>query len=163
MLYKAFFDRIEKDKTFFNYNGVTSENALILAKTRAKNYLNEAVSLIKLKCTLEIDIQLNDDSEEINVELNGLETGLEGTEIYLIASVMYEIYLSRDISTLKTMINSLTSSDIKMLYAPANERKTFMDMYSSVQANNLVLMDNYNGRDRSSGGRKVIDYSKYAI
>lgn len=163
MLYKAFFDRIEKDKAFFNYNGVTAENALILAKTRAKNYLNEAISLLKLKCTLEIDIQLNDDSEEINVELNGVQTSLEGTEIYLIASIMYEIYLSRDISTLKTMINSLTSSDIKMLYAPSNERKTFMDMFTSVQINNLILIDNYNGRNRSSGNRKVIDYSKYAI
>lgn len=156
VLYKAFFDRIEKDVAFFNYNGVTAENALVVAEQRAKNYLNEAIGLMKLKCTLDIDIQLDDDLEKINVDLTT-------TEIYLIASLMYEVYLSRDIATLKSMVNALTSSDIKMLYAPANERKSFMDMFSSIQDKNLVLIDNYNSRDRITGKRKVIDYGSYGI
>ena len=156
VLYIAFFNRIEKDEQFFNYNGVSKEDALILAKSRAKNYLIEAVNTIKLKCTLDINIQLDDNLEEISVDLTS-------TEILLISSLMYEIYLSRDIALLKSMVNALTSTDIKLLYAPANERKTFMDMFKTIQEYNLTLIDNYNGRDRLTGKRKLIDYSSYGI
>ena len=51
ILYEAFFDKIEKDKDFFNYNNVTVEDALIIAKTRSERYLKEALSTLSLKCT----------------------------------------------------------------------------------------------------------------
>lgn len=156
VLYKAFFDRIEKDVHFFNYNGVTKDDALNIAISRSRVYLEEAISIMKLKCDIDFDISFDDDNKELTVELTT-------TEIFLISSLMYEVYLSRDIATLKSMVNALTSSDIKMLYAPANERKTFMDMFASVQNNNIVLIDDYCSRDRLTGKRKVIDYASFGI
>lgn len=155
-LYQAFFNRIEEDKKFFRYNNVNPPEALNLAKQRAKNYLVESISKLKLKCTLDIDIQLDDTLQQIKVDLTQ-------TEIDLISSLMYEVYLSRDVSTLKAMVNALTSTDLKMLHSPANERKTFMDMYKSVQYDNEVLMDNYNSKDRITGKNKLINYNSYEL
>ena len=88
---------------------------------------------------------------------------LTSDEINLLADLMYEVYISRDIATLKSMVNALTSTDLKMLHSPANERKTFMDMYNTLKYNNEVAMSQYNGRDRKTGKRKVINYSQYGI
>ena len=89
------------------------------------------------------------------------KSDLTEDETNLIADLMYEVYLSRDISTLKSMVNALTSNDIKMLYSPANERKTFMDMYSTLKYNNEVAMSQYNAISRETGKRKLINYAKY--
>ena len=42
-LYEAFFDKIEKDKDFFNYNNVSIHDALSIAKMRSQRYLKEAL------------------------------------------------------------------------------------------------------------------------
>jgi hypothetical protein len=155
-LYTPFFNRIEKDATFFSYYNLTEEEALEIAKSRTKNYLNEAITIWERNCTLDIEIVLDDELEEISANLTH-------NEINLIADLMYEVYISRDIVTLKSMVNALTSTDLKMLHSPANERKTFMDMYNTLKSNNEVAMSNYNGRDRLTGKRKVINYAQYGI
>ena len=155
-LYTPFFNRIEKDATFFSYYNLTEEEALEIEKSRTKNYLSEAITILERNCTLDIEIVLDDELEEISATLTH-------NEINLIADLMYEVYISRDIVTLKSMVNALTSTDLKMLHSPANERKTFMDMYNTLKSNNEVAMSNYNGRDRLTGKRKVIDYAQYGI
>ena len=155
-LYTPFFNRIEKDATFFSYYNLTEAEALEIAKSRTKNYLNEAITIWERNCTLDIEIILDD-------ELEGISADLTHNEINLVADLMYEVYISRDIVTLKSMVNALTSTDLKMLHSPANERKTFMDMYNTLKSNNEVAMSNYNGRDRITGKRKVIDYAQYGI
>lgn len=155
-LYTPFFNRIEKDATFFSYYNLTENEALEIAKSRTKNYLNEAITIWERNCTLDIEIVLDDELEEISADLTH-------NEINLVADLMYEVYISRDIVTLKSMVNALTSTDLKMLHSPANERKTFMDMYNTLKSNNEVAMSNYNGRDRLTGKRKVIDYAQYGI
>ena len=155
-LYTPFFNRIEKDATFFSYYNLTEAEALEIAKSRTKNYLNEAITIWERNCTLDIEIILDDELEEISADLTH-------NEINLVADLMYEVYISRDIVTLKSMVNALTSTDLKMLHSPANERKTFMDMYNTLKSNNEVAMSNYNGRDRLTGKRKVIDYAQYGI
>ena len=155
-LYTPFFNRIEKDATFFSYYNLTEAEALEIAKSRTKNYLNEAITIWERNCTLDIELILDD-------ELEGISADLTHNEINLVADLMYEVYISRDIVTLKSMVNALTSTDLKMLHSPANERKTFMDMYNTLKSNNEVAMSNYNGRDRLTGKRKVIDYAQYGI
>lgn len=155
-LYVPFFNRIEEDAKFFSYYNLTAEEALEIAQKRSKNYLNEAVSILKRNCSLDFNLVLDDEVEMISEDLTS-------DEINLLADLMYEVYISRDIATLKSMVNALTSTDLKMLHSPANERKTFMDMYNTLKYNNEVAMSQYNARDRKTGKRKVIDYSQYGI
>lgn len=153
-LYVPFFNKIEEDAKFFSYYNLTANEALEIAQKRAKNYLNEAVSILKRNCSLDFDLVLDDEMEMISEDLTR-------DEINLLADLMYEVYISRDIATLKSMVNALTSTDLKMLHSPANERKTFMDMYSTLKYNNEVAMSQYNGRDRKTGKLKLINYSQY--
>lgn len=153
-LYVPFFNKIEEDAKFFSYYNLTTNEALEIAQKRAKNYLNEAVSILKRNCSLDFDLVLDDEMEMISEDLTR-------DEINLLADLMYEVYISRDIATLKSMVNALTSTDLKMLHSPANERKTFMDMYSTLKYNNEVAMSQYNGRDRKTGKLKLINYSQY--
>lgn len=153
-LYAPFFNRIEKDATFFSYYNLTEDEALVIARRRTKNYLSEAITIWLRHCILDFEIVLDDELEEINADLTLNEKNL-------IADLMYEVYISRDIVTLKAMVNAMTSTDLKMLHSPANERKTFMEMYIALKANNEVIMSNYNSRDRITGQPKVINYSQY--
>ena len=71
---------------------------------------------------------------------------------------MYSIYLERDISKLKPILNSLTATDIKSLFSPANERKTFESLLNWYKNKTEILITNYAARDRLSGQRRTINY-----
>lgn len=146
-----FLNMIEKDQEFFNYFSLTKQEASALAVSRSLDYLNEAVATILLKCSPDIDL---DDMDDVNEQFN---VDLKRKEIYLIASFMYEIYLSRDIAKLKTVNVNFTETELRV-FDPSNARSTFMQMYESVKARNESLLDDYNNRDRGTGKYKESDY-----
>ena len=117
--YSRFFDKIEKDVDFFDYYDHTSEESMEIAQERAKSYLNEAVDIFTLKCTPAVDFF------DVDVENGCFNFVVTSREIEIITRIMYSIYLERDISNLKPIINSLSATDIKSLFSPANDRKTF--------------------------------------
>ena len=155
ILYEAFFDKIEKDKDFFNYNNVPITKALDIAKMRSQRYLKEALSTISLKCTPDKCgknfIDFNDEQEILNYDLSYIE-------IDMIANMMYEKYLFREFSKLKTQANRFTTKDLNV-FSPANERNSFSAMFKEIQNANLVMIDNYNSIDHSTGNTLTIDYS----
>jgi hypothetical protein len=154
-LYLAFFDKIEKDKEFFQYNNVTVDDALTIAKMRAKRYLQEALSTISLKCTPDKCGKNFIDFDEKNEVLN---YDLLYTELDMIASVMYEKYLFREFSKLKARANRFTTKDLKA-YSPANERNSFTAMYQVIRKENELMFDTYNSIDHSTGNTLTLDYS----
>lgn len=154
-LYEAFFDKIEKDKDFFNYNNVSVNEALNIAKTRSNRYLKEALSTISLKCTPDKCgknfIDFNDETKTLNYDLTYIE-------LDIIASVMYEKYLFREFSKLKAQANRFTTKDFNV-FSPANERNSFNEMFKTIQRGNEVLIDNYKSINHSTGNALTIDYS----
>ena len=44
------------------------------------------------------------------------------------------------------------------VFSPANDRKTFMAMYSQVRDENQALIDKYAAKDRMSGTAKELTY-----
>ncbi|PZT57491.1 hypothetical protein [Paenibacillus silvae] len=153
VLYDSFFALIEKDIDFFLYNNVSNEEAMQIAKNRAKGYLVEAITKFKISCSSDLTLNLDDENEE-------LSDTLTTTEINLLSSLMREKYFERDFSLLKAFQLQFSPKDLQV-FSPANERKTFMDMFESIKKENRVLMDNYSSRDRLTGRLKTIDYSKY--
>ena len=154
-LYEAFFDQIEKDKDFFNYNNVSVDEALNIAKTRSNRYLKEALATISLKCTPDKCgknfIDFNDETKTLNYDLTYIE-------LDIIASVMYEKYLFREFSKLKAQANRFTTKDFNV-FSPANERNSFNEMFKTIQRGNEVLIDNYKSINHSTGNALTIDYS----
>lgn len=153
--YSRFFDKVENDVDFFDYYNHTSEESMEIAQERAKSYLNEAVDIFTLKCTPTVDFY--------NIDFENECFGFEVTsrEVEIITRIMYSIYLERDISKLKPIINSLSATDIKSLFSPANDRKTFESLLNWYKNKTDVLISNYAARDRLTNKRKPIEYGKY--
>jgi hypothetical protein len=150
--YTRFFDKVENDPDFFDYYNHTSQESMEIARERANAYLLEAVDIFTLKCTPDVDFY---DIDKDNGCFNFTATT---REIEIISRIMYSIYLERDISKLKPIINSLSTTDIKSLFSPANERKTFEDLLNWYKNKTEVLISNYAARDRLTNKRKTILY-----
>ncbi len=154
--YALFFDKLEKDRDFFMYNDVKPEDAEEIIRERAKSYLLSALAHLFLKCTSNINFMNYDTQNDVHNE------DLTQTEIDLIVDIMFEKYLERDISMLKAQSNRFTTKDLNT-FSPANERRTFMDMYKDVQADNMQRIKDYEATDRLTGKLKTTDYSLYGL
>jgi hypothetical protein len=155
VLYEMFFDIIEKDKDFFQYNNISVENAMMIARQRANRYLKEALSYLSLHCTPDkCGVNFMDYNDEIEI-LNG---DFLYNELDIIANVMYERYLFRDFSKLKAQANRFITKDFNV-FSPANERTSFQNMYECIKNANDVLIDHYLSIDRKTGYTKTLDYS----
>ena len=145
---QAFFDRIESDSTFYQYFGELTEDQIQdIADERANTYIKEAITLLKRKCEPQIDFALSTqaESDEFADDLTDEEVLLIGGDL------AFEVYVGREIAKMKTRINIFSSSDLKALHSPANERKSFMDMYKQLQQENQVKISDYASRDRLTG------------
>lgn len=154
-LYEAFFDKIEKDKDFFNYNNVSVEDALNIAKMRSQRYLKEALATISLKCT---PSKCGKSFADFNDEEQTLNYDLTYTELDIIASMMYEKYLFREFSKLKAQANRFVTKEFNV-FSPANERNSFVAMYQMIKRENEVMIDSYLSLDHSTGDMLILDYS----
>ena len=152
----AFFHRIETDRGFFNYFNLAEEEAIELATRRATQYLHEACARITLECPNGLDFtDYNDNLEELNGDLNK-------KEVYILASLMYEMYLNRDIAKLRCLSVNYAPTDLRV-FDPSNARKTFMTMYTHVVNENEYLLDWYRSTDRDTGELRDIDFAKLDI
>lgn len=142
----AFYDRIEADDTFFQYFGDFSDEEIqAIADTRANTYIAEAVAILKRRCEVEIDFSIDEENDTFIDDLTAEEILLIGGDL------AFEVYIGREIAKMKTRINTFSSSDLRALHSPASERKSFMDMYRELKADNEVKILDYASRDRTTG------------
>lgn len=154
-IYEPFFYKIENDNNFFVYYNISQEEALTLAKQRAKSLLIEAIAKLSLSLkNPDIDFTNYDiDNEIFNVDFTN-------DEINLIVQVMFERYLERDVVKLKALQMRYAPSDLKV-FSPANERSSFLNMKQYVDYELEKLIDRYNSRDRLTGEMKLINYGAF--
>lgn len=150
----AFLLRVETDRKFFNYRDVDEDEGLEVATFRAQNFLVEACGRMMLEGMPSVNFapaKLDDDTL-------GWDFDLTPGEIYLLASLMYEQYMERDIATLKTLNVNFTGTELRV-FDPSNARKTFLTMYEDVKARNAYLLDVYKNTDRLTGFYTSIDFT----
>lgn len=153
-IFSAFFDKVEKDEDFFNYYNLSDVESMAIATERSKTYLKESVSKLTLLCSPDINFNNYD-----NVIQEFSET-LTNTEVDILASLMFEKYVSRDIAKLKTFEVNFTPTDLQV-FDPSSGRRTFMDMYRQLQSENESMIDDYISKDRITGKKKGINFSQY--
>lgn len=147
---QAFFDAIELDDTFYEYYDETLDDGDIqdIADERANTYIKKAISILKSKCEPEIDFTVDEETDEFNDDLTDDEIQLIGGDL------AFEVYIGRDIAKMRTRINTFTSSDLKALHSPANERNSLMAMYKQLQNDNLAKISDYAAKNRITGKYK---------
>ncbi len=150
----AFLKRVEKDRDFFQYINLSESDSRSLALMRSNNYFNEAVGKLSLLGCNQIDFtDISSDGKFLNNELTR-------KEVFLIASIMYEMHLDRDISKLKILSVNYTPTELRV-FDPSNARSTFYELYNSVVESNKRLIDEYKDRDRLTGHLLGVNYSQY--
>lgn len=140
-----FLRRVEEDRDFFQYFMLSDEEALSLARHRARNYLEDAIDRMMIDGRPTVDMtDIDEDTFSFNIELTR-------SEVFILASLMYEFYLAKDISRIKTQSVNYTGSELKV-FDPSNARSTFLKLYENVQAQNEMYLDTYRNTDRNTGG-----------
>lgn len=154
-IYDWFFHMIEEDRDFFRYYELSDKEVMELAQQRAKPYMEEAVSRIVMSCFPVVDFMARTNEDD------GFTQTLTQTEIFLIASLMFEQYMERDIAYLKRLSVNYTSKEMTV-FSPDNWRNSFQSMLESIREKNLALMDEYRNKDRETGQfRAIMDFAKY--
>jgi hypothetical protein len=153
-IYEAFFNKIQKDADFFCYYNVAPDEAMLIAKERSKELLKEAIARLTMSCVPDVNFNdIDEECERINFNLTRIE-------VDLLASLMREKYFEKDFVLLKAFQINFSPKDLQ-LFSPANERKTFTDMYKDLVDENQIYISNYASRDRLTGKYKMINYSIY--
>lgn len=153
---QGFLNRIELDDSFFNYFSTDEAKTVEIIEKRATNYLKEATAKLTLECNPTINLNDVDDTNKAFAE------DLTNQEVFLISSLMYEMYLSRTIDKLKDVNVNFTPTDLRV-FDPSNARSTFLALYDKVCAENARYMELYRSRDRLTGdyiGNEYTDYSE---
>lgn len=146
-----FYNLIEEDSNFFNYYGLNEEDSELLARQRADACLTEAA--VKLSLLIQADVDFSS-FDETTREFN---EDFTKEEQFILASLQYEEYLYRDIAKLRANAMRFTSAE-QQVFSPANERRTFIDMYEHVVSRNSELIDRYCAKDRITGVAKTLEY-----
>ncbi len=150
----VFLGKIEKDIDFFRYIGLSDSEAAELAAKRSKAILLQTNAMMKLRCKSEVDFtDVDEEADQYNVTLNE-------SEIYLIGSMMYELYLQKDIAKIKLDNVNYTADELRV-FDPSNARNTFQSIYKSIVEENKLLLSEYRDTDRKTGRYIGIDFASY--
>lgn len=152
---EKFFRRIESDRDFFNYLNLTDEQAIALAELRALGYLDEACARMLIDAPHKSDFSDRDD----DAKTFGFD--LTAKEIFLVASLMYEYYMSRDIAKLKCLSRDYTTTDLRV-FDPSAARRSFQELYNDVCEQNALLLETYDCSG-SDGQMRLIDFAALDI
>lgn len=156
ILIEKFLHLVEKDKSYFRYFELTDEQAMELARLRASHFLDEAVGRLIFEGKPTVDFT------DIDVATQSFNFELTSRELTLLPSLMYQVYLERDIAYLKTLSVNFVDKNLKT-YDPSNARQSFLTLYNTIAARNAAWIDDYKNCDRTSGDFNPITFAAYDI
>jgi len=150
--YDLFLNKIVEDAEFFQYNNVPANEAQALAMVKCDIYLQEAFAELTSRCKPDVDFDNRNDTEKV------LNIDTTHKENELIAYLMYEKYFEKDMTKLKRLQQYYVGNELNY-FSPANERKTFVEMFKYLQDKNTQRIKEYESRDRITGAYKGLEYS----
>lgn len=151
-IYTLFYDRVINDKRFFLTGILSEEEAEEIARQRSKSLLLESIVYIQTSGTKDCEVNFigdrDDDLEEFKFELSLVEK-------QLIADVMLQKYLEKDITIrLNALGQVFEDSDLKV-FSPYNDIKYFNLALTELRTLNDDAIDRYKSRDRESFKQKI--------
>lgn len=155
VIYDRFKYRVERDAEFFRYLNLLPDVAEYVVEQRCASLLNEAAAIFSLECPASAGLMDRSDEDGC------FAADLNQNEIYILAALMYQQYMARDVAKIKTMNVNYTSTDLRV-FDPSNARESFLALYEKVCIDNERLIDAYKNIDREKGGYIDIDYSAFS-
>lgn len=140
----VFLHRVEEDRDFFNLINLLPEEVEDVIKIRTRAFLREAIAILSIRHVCPVNFSdRSDDTEKFGFDLSEVE-------IYLLASLMYQVYLSRYVAKIKALNVNYTATDLRV-FDPSNARSTYLELYQQVCDENELLMDAYISQNRDGG------------
>lgn len=155
-VYTLFYDKIESDEDFFDYFNVSEEEAMTLAAERSRSYLREACSYLRRHSDLDFVLNMVSSEDALGQRTDSFEEAVTDDEADLLAEIMKVVYYERGVSKLLPKINAFSSSELKLLHSPANERSTFLALIKEYWKRVNYLIADYDARDRLTGNHKEL-------
>ena len=152
-IYTRFLNKIDNDKDFFLYNNIPIVEAQEIGMKRCLGLLDEAIEELKLECELGINL---DNRDNILTQFN---EDLVSSEEDLIANIMYKKYFEKDLVNLKVFKSWFKGSEMNQI-SPANERRTFLDMFNGIDLRTKKKIKEYEAKDRITGKYKGLEYDE---
>lgn len=151
-IYALFYDRVINDKRFFLTGVVSPQEAEEIARQRSKSLLLESIVYIQTYGTKDCEVNFiggrDDELEEFTFELSLVEK-------QLIADVMLQKYLEKDITIrLNALGQVFQDSDLKV-FSPYNDIKYFNASLAELRELNNISIDRYKSRDRETFMQKI--------
>lgn len=150
LIFDKFISKIKGDAQFFNYTNLSDFEIDNLIEEHLISLLNRAIDKLYDCGMPDFDFFNKDDvSQKFNDQL-------VPQEISLLSDLMYLAYLEEDRNKLKAFGLIFRTSEINTMFSPANDRKSYIDMLSSIEIDILNAVSNYLSRDRKTWKFKSI-------
>lgn len=151
-IYELFYNRVINDKRFFLTGIVSPQEAEDIARKRSKTLLLESIVYIQTSGTKDCEVNFIGDRDDLQEEFT-FELSL--VEKQLIADVMLQKYLEKDITIrLNALGQVFEDSDLKV-FSPYNDIKYFNIALTELRELNDSAIDRYKSRDRDTFKQKI--------
>jgi hypothetical protein len=150
VIFDKFIKKLKGDTQFFNHGQLTDEQINILVNDHLLSLLNRSIDKIYEYGNPDFNFHDKDDeSQQFNKEL-------VKQEISLLSEIMYFSYAEEDRNKLKVMGTRFRTSEVNVLFSPANDRKTYLEMIAELEASINNSISNYFSRNRTTWQMKSI-------
>lgn len=150
LIFDKFVKKLQGDTQFFDYKDLSVVEINEQVEGHLISLLNTSIDKIYFYGSPDIDFYNKDDTLEVfNIDL-------VNQEISLLVDIMYFAYAEEDRNKLKAYGLVFRSSEMNVLFSPANDRKTYLDMIEKIETNVVNAISNYLSRDRITWKLKSI-------
>ncbi|RYI30607.1 hypothetical protein EVU96_09330 [Bacillus infantis] len=157
--YNAIFDKfirkLKGDNQFFNYRNLSEDEVKVILDDHMTSLLERAIDKLYSYGLPDINFYDKDDIGQSFTE------SLVPQEISLLSDLMYLAYIEEDRNKLKAYGMQFRTSEIDVLFSPANDRKTYLDMLETIEASIFNSVVTYFSRDRLTWKEKSIYGGQY--
>lgn len=146
-IYELFYNRVINDKRFFLTGVMSIEEAEEIARERSKSLLLESIVYIQTYGTKDCEVNFIGDRDDLMEEFK-FELSL--VEKQLIADVMLQKYLEKDITIRLNALGQVFEDGDLKVFSPYNDIKYFNLALTELRTLNDTAIDRYKSRDRES-------------
>ena len=149
---ELFLDKMESSPEFFSYYGTDDVESLALAKERGQSYLRGAIVEFRRRADLTFVLG-------IKTGTGAFQEPLTEDEADILSEIMVYKYFERKLVEVTPKLNLLSATEIRFLFSPSNERTSFNEMLEKRKEHLREIISLYNGRDRLTGERRMVDHT----
>lgn len=150
VIYDKFLKKLKGDNKFFQYGNLSETEIKEMVEEHLLGLLEQAIDKIYSFGNPDINLyDKNNTLQQFNIELIP-------QEIALLSDAMYSFYVSETKNKLNHFSTIFKSNELNVLFSPANERKSLLELINKEEDKINNAISNYLSRSRDTWEIKSI-------